>query len=277
MVVWENFSSKEDDIFCCVFDGHSPFGHMVAKKKKHNEIFSTLKEVVLRAFKVVDKELKLHPRIDCYCSGTTAVSLVKQDLVIGNIGDSRAVFGTRDKDDSLVAVQLNVDLKPSVPREAERIRLCKGRVFSLKAEPEVTRVWLPNDFGLISVPEITHRRLTKEDEFVILETDGIWDVLSNEEVVKIVASVPQAFTAWLKFPTSKVDDCAVVCLFLDSAPNETSISTANRKTMPDLLDACSDMHTGTLGLDHTGNLDYYWTIKDFIRTDGGHPQWFSLL
>ena len=47
---------------------------------KPNEIFSTLKDAVLRAFKVVDKELKLHPRINCYCSGTTAVTLVKQVL-----------------------------------------------------------------------------------------------------------------------------------------------------------------------------------------------------
>ncbi|KAL5580606.1 hypothetical protein UlMin_013048 [Ulmus minor] len=336
LVVWENFSLKEDAIFCGVFDGHDPFGHMVAKKvrdslplrlstlwelirnpenegiegnsdakgsltfdgiastlacmhiEKHNEIFSTLKDAFLRAFEVVDKELKLHPHIDCYCIETTAVTL-GQDLVIGNIGDSRAVLGSRDKDDSLVVVQLIVDLKPSVPREAKRIRLCKRQVFSLKDEPEVARVWLPNvdspglamawvfgdfflkEFVLISVPKITHRRLTKEDEFVILATDGIWDVLSNEEVVKIVAST--AARLWrLKFRTSKVDDCAVVCLFLNSAPNETSISTANQKTMPDLLDACNDMHVSTLGLDHTGNLDYYWTIKDFIRTDGGHPQ-----
>lgn len=38
----------------------------------------TLKESFLKAFKVMDKELKLHPQIDCYCSGTTAVTLVKQ-------------------------------------------------------------------------------------------------------------------------------------------------------------------------------------------------------
>lgn len=36
-------------------------------------------------------------------------------LVIGNVGDSRAVLGTRDKDDLLVAVQLTVDLKPNLP------------------------------------------------------------------------------------------------------------------------------------------------------------------
>lgn len=38
-----------------------------------------------------------------------------QDLVIGNVGDSRAVLGMRDEDDSLVAVQLTVDLKPNLP------------------------------------------------------------------------------------------------------------------------------------------------------------------
>lgn len=38
-----------------------------------------------------------------------------QDLVIANVGDSRAVLGTRDKDGSLVAVQLTVDLKPNLP------------------------------------------------------------------------------------------------------------------------------------------------------------------
>jgi len=35
--------------------------------------------------------------------------------VIGNVGDSRAVLGTRDVDNSLIAVQLTVDLKPNLP------------------------------------------------------------------------------------------------------------------------------------------------------------------
>jgi serine/threonine protein phosphatase PrpC len=38
-----------------------------------------------------------------------------QDVVIGNVGDSRAVLATRDKDNSLIAVQLTVDLKPDLP------------------------------------------------------------------------------------------------------------------------------------------------------------------
>eukprot|EP00252_Welwitschia_mirabilis_P009665 TRINITY_DN2238_c0_g1_i6.p1 TRINITY_DN2238_c0_g1~~TRINITY_DN2238_c0_g1_i6.p1 ORF type:complete len:205 (+),score=43.40 TRINITY_DN2238_c0_g1_i6:646-1260(+) len=84
------------------------------------------------------------------------------------------------------------------------------------------------EFGLISVPDVSYRRLTEKDEFIVLATDGIWDVLSNEEVIDIVASVPSrssaaralvecAVRSWRsKYPTSKVDDCAVVCLFLHS-------------------------------------------------------------
>ncbi|KAF5745880.1 putative protein phosphatase-2c [Tripterygium wilfordii] len=314
MIVWENFGSRTDTVFCGVFDGHGPNGHMVAKRvrdylplklsahwevninsedvlkeirlntagsmnsedtafvsadeesklsvdledaEKQPDIFQTLKESFLKAFKVMDRELRFHANIDCFCSGTTAVTLVKQGqyLVVGNVGDSRAVLGTREKDDSLIAIQLTVDLKPNLPAEAERIRRCRGRVFALLDEPEVARVWLPNndspglamarafgdfclkDFGLISVPEISYRRLTEKDEFIVLASDGIWDVLTNKEVVDIVASAParssaaralveSAVRAWrYKYPTSKVDDCAVVCLFLDS--NTDNIYTAS--------------------------------------------------
>jgi serine/threonine protein phosphatase PrpC len=38
-----------------------------------------------------------------------------QDLIVGNLGDSRAVLGTRDQDGRLVAHQLTVDLKPDHP------------------------------------------------------------------------------------------------------------------------------------------------------------------
>lgn len=79
--------------------------------------------------------------------------------------------------------------------EAERIRKCRGRVFALHDEPEVSRVWLPNndspglamarafgdfclkDFGLISVPDVSYRRLTEKDQFIVLATDGVWSIL----------------------------------------------------------------------------------------------------
>ena len=46
------------------------------------EMYLPLKQSMLKAFKLMDKELKLHPTIDCFCSGTTAVTLVKQVLIM---------------------------------------------------------------------------------------------------------------------------------------------------------------------------------------------------
>nr|GFC96904.1 probable protein phosphatase 2C 52 [Tanacetum cinerariifolium] len=51
---------------------------------------------------------------------------------MGSIGDSRAIMASKDLHDSLIAIQLTVDLKPDLPREAERIKRCKGRVFALQ-------------------------------------------------------------------------------------------------------------------------------------------------
>nr|XP_025671231.1 probable protein phosphatase 2C 52 isoform X2 [Arachis hypogaea]XP_025671232.1 probable protein phosphatase 2C 52 isoform X2 [Arachis hypogaea]XP_025671233.1 probable protein phosphatase 2C 52 isoform X2 [Arachis hypogaea] len=212
-----------------------------------DKINSMWREAFMKAYKAMDKELRSHPNLDCFCSGSTAVTIVKQgsNLFMSNIGDSRAIMGSKDSNDSMVAIQLTIDLKPDLPREAERIKRCKGRVFALQDEPEVPRVWLPfddapglamarafgdfclKDYGVISIPEFSHRHLTDKDEFIVLASDGVWDVLSNEEVVEIVSTAPTRASAarvlvdsaareWkLKYPTSKMDDCAVVCLFLD--------------------------------------------------------------
>ncbi|KAJ0234968.1 protein phosphatase 2C 65 [Hirschfeldia incana] len=276
MTVWENFGGEEDMIFCGVFDGHGPMGHKISRhicdtlpsrvhsrikssKSDGNDIssqsqeegfFRELEEVLVTFFKRIDSELGLDSPYDSFCSGTTAVTVLKQGdfLVIANLGDSRAVLGTRGSKNNLKAVQLTVDLKPCVQREAERIVACKGRVFAMKEEPDVYRVWMPDDdcpglamsrafgdfclkdYGLLCVPEVFFRKVSGEDEFVVLATDGIWDVLSNEEVVKIVGSckdrsvaaemlVQRAARTWrTKFPTSKADDCAVVVLYLNHRP-----------------------------------------------------------
>lgn len=78
-----------------------------------------------------------------------------------------------------------------VTGEAERIKRCKGRVFALQDEPEVQRVWLPFDdapglamarafgdfclkeYGVISIPEFSHRVLSERDKFIVLASDGV--------------------------------------------------------------------------------------------------------
>ncbi|KVI07457.1 Protein phosphatase 2C [Cynara cardunculus var. scolymus] len=322
LLTFQNFASRTDTVFCGVFDGHGPYGHMVAKRvrdslplklsahwdvnvkgssdvlrevtlnsatslrpeettltpdedsrtsqdlelDKNSEKLQALKDLFLKAFKVMDRELRMHANVDCFCSGTTAVTLIKQgqDLIIGNVGDSRAILCTRDKKDSLVAVQLTVDLKPNIPAEAERIRKCKGRVFALQDEPEVTRVWLPNndspglamarafgdfclkDFEIFVIMRMCEKGLWQPNPYSLFVLKlQVWDVLTNKEVVDIVASaetrscaarsvVQSAVRAWkFRYPTSKVDDCAVICLFLtpqqvDNIPTATATNLAEK-------------------------------------------------
>lgn len=101
------------------------------------------REAFMKAYKAMDKELRSHPNLDCFCSGSTAVTIVKQvsqraayiinftfllhififyffifqgsNLFMGNIGDSRAIMGSKDSNDSMVAIQLTIDLKPDLP------------------------------------------------------------------------------------------------------------------------------------------------------------------
>ncbi|GLT85509.1 hypothetical protein SLE2022_036980 [Rubroshorea leprosula] len=265
----------EDGVFCGVFDGHGKNGHFVSKmvrnrlpslllsqktsmemngrgrvEKLDGESMHSLNvlqwgEACVSAFKVMDKEIKLQENLDCSCSGTTAVVVVREgeDLIIANLGDSRAVLGTMTEN-GIMAIQLTTDLKPGLPGEANRIRKCNGRVITLKEELHIQRVWLPDedspglamsrafgDFllknhGVIAIPDVSHRRLTPDDQFIVLATDGVWDMLSNQQVASIVcradsqhaaarAVVEAANAAWKRrFPTSRIDDCTAVCLFL---------------------------------------------------------------
>ncbi|XP_023538521.1 probable protein phosphatase 2C 34 [Cucurbita pepo subsp. pepo] len=220
-------------------------------EKKHQR-FELWKHSFLRTCAAIDHELEQHRKIDTVYSGTTALSIVKQGelVVLANVGDSRAVLATTSDDGSVVPVQLTVDFKPNLPQEAERIRQCNGRVFCLSDEPGVHRVWLPDEespglamsrafgdycikeFGLISVPEVTCRSITRRDQFIILATDGVWDVVSNQEAVEIVSStldraksskrlVECAVRAWKRKRRGiAMDDISAICLFFHSSSDQ---------------------------------------------------------
>ncbi|XP_024192970.1 probable protein phosphatase 2C 34 [Rosa chinensis] len=217
--------------------------------------YDTWKQSLLKTYAAIDQELKHSAKIDSYRSGTTALTIIKQGelLIIAHVGDSRAVLASTSEDGSLVPIQLTVDFKPNLPQEAERIRRSNGRVFCLHDEPGTYRVWMPNgktpglavsrafgdycvkDFGLISVPDVSQRYITSKDQFVILATDGVWDVISNKEAIQIVSSAPDrnkaakrlvacAALAWKsKRRGIAMDDISAICLFFH--PNSSSQQT----------------------------------------------------
>ncbi|KAJ4782180.1 Protein phosphatase 2C family protein [Rhynchospora pubera] len=213
----------------------------------NSQMFEEWKQACINALKAMDCELRIKPGLDCSFSGTTAVYIIKQgkDLIIANLGDSRAILARVSEQGYIEAKQLTTDFKPAIPEEAERIKKHHGRVFCLRDEPTVARVWLPDEnypglamsrslgdlqlkhYGVISTPQVIYHRITDRDLFIVLATDGVWDVLRNDQVVSTVCNtknkmeasrviVEEAVQTWkTKFPASKRDDCTAACLFLN--------------------------------------------------------------
>ncbi|XVE65576.1 hypothetical protein DITRI_Ditri08aG0010900 [Diplodiscus trichospermus] len=232
-IVWEEFGCQEDMIFCGIFDGHGPWGHIVAKRVKESvppsllcnwqkalaltslgqelntelniriHQFDIWKQSYLKTYADIDLELKLHPGIDSFRSGTTALTIIKQGehLVIANVGDSRAVMATTSDDGNLKPLQLTVDFKPNIPEEAERIRQSKGQVFCLRDEPGVHRVWMPNG----DTPGLALSRALEAVEIVSCTED-------REKSAKRL--VQCAIRAWkYKKRGIAMDDISAICLF----------------------------------------------------------------
>jgi serine/threonine protein phosphatase PrpC len=138
-------------------------------------------------------------------------------LIIANCGDSRCVLGKRLSNGNYAPVQLSNDHKPDNPDERKRVIAAGGHLgcrqalvnqgsrgmVSVPVGP--TRVWyqykgdtlglamsrslgdsVVHRFGVSAEPEITEYQLTETDEFVILASDGIWDVVDNNQAIQVI-------------------------------------------------------------------------------------------
>lgn len=154
-------------------------------------------------------------------SGTTAcvVLLTPEWVVCANAGDSRAVISRLGNK----AVPLSYDHKPDDVEEQRRIRAAGGYVAGGRVEGDlaVSRGlgdfrfknldvvmagnvpkngssednserprFTPGDQKVSPIPDIiVQNRNPSQDEFVIVACDGIWDVQTNYEAVKMVAEI----------------------------------------------------------------------------------------
>jgi serine/threonine protein phosphatase PrpC len=86
-----------------------------------------------RAFETTYEKLLKESGIDLSFSGSTVISCYfnQNKLYCANVGDSRAILG-RVRGGIWDAVPLSIDHKPSLEKEAERIKKMKGRVEAFK-------------------------------------------------------------------------------------------------------------------------------------------------
>ncbi|EEF51342.1 protein phosphatase 2c, putative [Ricinus communis] len=125
--------------------------------------------------------------------GSTALVVMvgKEELVVANCGDSRTVLCRGG-----VAVALSRDHKPDRPHERERVEAAGGRVVNgdgnrvlgvLGTSRSIGDQYLrPCVTSEAEVAEVTVIKRTGSDEFVVIGTDGLWDVISNEFACEVV-------------------------------------------------------------------------------------------
>uniref|UniRef100_A0A3B1ILD4 protein-serine/threonine phosphatase n=1 Tax=Astyanax mexicanus TaxID=7994 RepID=A0A3B1ILD4_ASTMX len=131
-------------------------------------------------------------------SGSTAVGIMvsPQHFYFINCGDSRALLSRGGR-----VHFFTQDHKPSNPLEKERIQNAGGAVMIQRVNGSLAVSRALGDFDYKCVhgkgpteqlvspePEVYEIEREEDDEFVVLACDGIWDVMTNEELCDFVRS-----------------------------------------------------------------------------------------
>ncbi|KAI8562550.1 hypothetical protein RHMOL_Rhmol03G0044200 [Rhododendron molle] len=166
--------------------------------------------------------------------GCTAIAalIVRNKLFVANAGDCRAMLCRAS-----CAHSLSKDHVASCLDERERIIRTGGQVTWVvdtwrvgPAALQVTRSIGDGDLKpyVTAEPEITETTLSVEDEYLVLASDGLWDVMSEAEVVNIMKdTVKEAGMCSKRLATEAAgrgsrDNITVIVVFL------RPVSTAER-------------------------------------------------
>lgn len=142
-------------------------------------------EAFAEAFSKVDEEFGKSGDGERTQIGSTAVvALVgRRQIYIGNCGDSRAVLCRAG-----ISFPLTDDHKASREDEKKRIQDLGGEVMWWNGERVMGVLAVSRSIGdqylrpyVIAWPEVTILGRSEEDEMMLLASDGLWDVLSNQE------------------------------------------------------------------------------------------------
>ena len=171
--------------------------------------YDKISDIISNTYVQTNMNLVNNSSIDCTYSGSTCTSLIisSEKIISINVGDSRCVLG-KYINNKWLAQNLTRDHKPTEEDEKKRIIDKGGRIEAYKDDsgeyvgPE--RVWLKGEdlpglamsrsfgddvahmIGVTSKPEIKEFKLTEEDKFILLGSDGIFEFISSDDSVNMV-------------------------------------------------------------------------------------------
>jgi len=187
-----------------VFDGHggakvaafcaNNLHRYIVRREEYKE--GNVEEALREGFMECDRVMRTEESLKDEMAGCTAVvAMMKGKKVwVANAGDSRCIAGVGG-----VAKALSNDHKPMDAKEKARIEAAGGFVEFNRVNGNLALsramgdfVFKMNDKLLQSeqivtcYPDIVHDVVEENWDFILLACDGIWDVLSNQEVTDFV-------------------------------------------------------------------------------------------
>ena len=210
----ENFNNDKNQMLFEIFDGHGGdeistyLQNNLAKIYKQNLLLNKGNIILSlkNAFHDADDEMRDQLNIEGLGSTGTLVHIVKNnfsdELVVysANVGDSRVSLISPEH-----IIRLSYDHRTSDEKEKKRIlesgmdiiddRICGTlmltRIFGnyeYKEENEEKNNDINNNKGLICEPFISKINIDSniENQFLIIASDGIWDILTEEDIQKII-------------------------------------------------------------------------------------------
>ncbi|XP_040942837.1 probable protein phosphatase 2C 39 isoform X2 [Gossypium hirsutum] len=154
---------------------------------------------IRKGYRITDQDI-LEKAVDLGQGGSTAVTAILingQKLVIANVGDSRAVICKNSE-----AKQLSVDHEPTTEKESIENRggfvsNFPGDVARVDGQLAVARAFGDKSLKehLSSEPDVTVEIIDDDTELLILASDGLWKVMTNQEAVDAIRNVKDAWSA----------------------------------------------------------------------------------
>lgn len=183
-----------------IYDGHLGDSvpaylqkHLFSNILKEDDFWTDPQTAIFKAYERTDQAILSHSP-DLGRGGSTAVTAILingQKLWVANVGDSRAVLSRRGE-----AIQLSVDHEPNTERGSIEDRggfvsNMPGDVARVNGQLAVSRAFGDKNLKthLRSDPDVTSADINPDIELLILASDGLWKVMSNQEAVDIAKKI----------------------------------------------------------------------------------------
>uniref|UniRef100_A0A2P2L4C9 protein-serine/threonine phosphatase n=1 Tax=Rhizophora mucronata TaxID=61149 RepID=A0A2P2L4C9_RHIMU len=189
-----------------IYDGHLGDGvpsflqkHLFSNILKEEEFWVDPNRSISKAYERTDQDILSHSA-DLGRGGSTAVTAILingQKLWVANVGDSRAVLSRGGQ-----AMQITIDHEPNTERGSIENRggfvsNMPGDVPRVNGQLAVSRAFGDKSLKshLRSDPDIQNIVMEDNMEILILASDGLWKVMSNQEAVDIARRIKDPMKA----------------------------------------------------------------------------------